>query len=93
MVEQENVWNIYALICLIHMFNPDAGESVDMDCWSLMTVKQSSLICALSEYDLDICEKFATLWYNAVSSLSVSFIICIVSLAYYRFDSILLFCL
>ncbi|MCI4386617.1 hypothetical protein PGIGA_G00064560 [Pangasianodon gigas] len=39
----------------------DDGESIDTDCWSLMTLKQTSLICVLNEYDLDICEQFATL--------------------------------
>ncbi|KAK3555273.1 hypothetical protein QTP86_014885 [Hemibagrus guttatus] len=36
-------------------------ESIDTDCWSLLSIQNSRLICVLDEEELDICEKFATL--------------------------------
>ncbi|KAK2827302.1 hypothetical protein Q7C36_018228 [Tachysurus vachellii] len=46
---------------VVHSQSGDDGESIDSDCWSLMKIHQTKLVCVLKEDDLDICEKFARL--------------------------------
>ncbi|TSQ12724.1 Interleukin-7 receptor subunit alpha [Bagarius yarrelli] len=47
-----------------HSQSGDDEESIEINCWSLMSIKQSNLTCEPNENDLDDCEKFATLCHN-----------------------------
>ncbi|KAF7697054.1 interleukin-7 receptor subunit alpha [Silurus meridionalis] len=55
-------WMLLTLYPFVaHSQSGDDGESTDITCWSLMSLKQSDLICHLNECDLDICEIVATI--------------------------------
>lgn len=70
MMEQKT----YGICISVQSTCPDTEAPIDTDCWSLMTLQQSSLVCVLNEFDTTMCEK-VTLWYGAVSGISVSFIL------------------
>ncbi|XP_053504208.1 interleukin-7 receptor subunit alpha isoform X1 [Ictalurus furcatus] len=40
-----------------HSQSGDDEAPIDTDCWSLMTLQQSSLVCVLNEFDPNMCEK------------------------------------